>query len=861
VVLAWVVIGGCHSFARSRGRGPLAGSDGLGEAGAASGGADARGGPSGVNGMGWDEHPGYYPPERGTAGSSRCAPDCGVGGVVDGGVEAGAGGTGSSHAGAGASADEPLHISHQAAVVVDDDVHWWNQSSANWDKLVTYGDYQFVVYWDAENASGDVLLVIKRRHLPTGNLQTFEFDPEAALRREWLPMNDTALGISPDGRVHVTYDQHGRDHHYAMSNVGCAGQSDFAACSFSTQYQTADASEAKLAYPIYFNDSKGNLYFAYRSGSVVNGDEHLNRYNNDGTWTHVGIVLNGKSGGTYSAAGFTSTTRGPYVDGFCFDSSGRLHVMYTWREQGLPGGDTLAQHDIYYVYSDDFGVTWKNRLGNQVAELPNDPVQVTDADTVAIAVDFDWWRTGAGRMALDSNGQPHLVVPQSDVKTQSWDAASMRQAHFWQTMDGVWHEAWVEPASLGNHAAVRGSLFFDRGDNAYYIYAVNALGWFAWNDPNVPGQPYNNVLPDDHVTWQGGDFLNVKLASLTTALVTREPINIPIGTSVGASRNVVIRMENLTAATEAKIYFTTNPISEPEPAWSTANSKTFALQPGWATYTISMAPLAGWTGTLRNMELDPALGVSSGELNIDYIRITDDAGSIAEAWEFQQGARLVAAGAEPTNNWRTWRTYDILPGVSVSYGAESFSPDVGRYRRPDKMLEVPVLEQGAPGLELLTVRQFDIIQDDVAKQWFFATDRMGWTALNQVSSFDWVSDDGKGSLQGTFSGSDSQIVSANDLNVDLSVTDEIWVKMKRSAGSKAKICWAVNGSATFANCSQQFDLIDDLAYHNYRISTAGFAGWHNQTLTRLRLDPSDTADVTSGTFTIDSVRILELAPP
>ena len=139
-------------------------------------------------------------------------------------------------------------------------------------------------------------------------------------------------------------------------------------------------------------------------------------------------------------------------------------------------------------------------------------------------------------------------------------------------------------------------------------------------------------------------------------------------------------------------------------------------------------------------------------------------------------------------------------------------------------------------------------------------DVMGWSAAKHVGSFQWISTGG-GALQGTITGNDSQIVSANQLNVDLSVTEEVWVKMKQTAGTKAKLCWAVNGSSSFLNCSAQFTVTPDNAFHTYRVSTAAFAGWHNQTLTRLRVEPSDTSTVTSGTFTVDSVRILEVAPP
>ncbi len=59
-----------------------------------------------------------------------------------------------------------------------------------------------------------------------------------------------------------------------------------------------------------------------------------------------------------------------YLHGIDYDTNGRLHSFFTWREQSASvmcdsGG--ITNHDTGYVYSTDRGRTWRNDAGRSSA--------------------------------------------------------------------------------------------------------------------------------------------------------------------------------------------------------------------------------------------------------------------------------------------------------------------------------------------------------------------------------------------------------------------------------------------------------------------------------------------------------------
>ncbi len=774
-----------------------------------------------------------------------------------------------------ASASSLLDVSGRSALTIDSDAHWIQQAAWDENKVTTYGVYQYIVYWDAADGSGNVYLKITRRQLSNDALQSITFNTTDGKDSDPLDYhNTTVLGVSPvDGRLHVQWVDHSGPIHYAISSSGCLTQASFSSCTFTWQHQTsATTQEANVTYPEYVNDPDGNLYCGFRSGSGSSGTWVWHGYNNDGTWTNFGNILDGTSGsGSYDvdgAAGLDegwnpATTRGPYVDSVKFDPSGRLHLVWTWRET-VPNTSVnplLEQHDIYYAYSDDNGIHWKDNGGTQIATNQSDPIVVGDTSTIAVSVSLGWYRINTARMTIDRDNQPHLIFPSSDVNTLDQSASNLRSAHFWRTTSGVWHGQWVEPSGDGRNGDITiGSMLFDRANNAYYIYAKNDIGWVNFNDDDH-NPTYNVNLPSDHFTIQDDgtqSSLVVQPTSALTQIDTLERFAVPIGTGSSDNRDVVIRVKNTTNATDGYVYFYT----DAHPTWVAGMDRTFTVPNDGAfhTITIPMQGATNWSGTLRQLEMLPSYSATagSGAFTIDYIRVENDAGTIAKGWDFSRAVSLYSAEMSGDNDWNgTWTITDIAPTEPLSWAdASGFGVDENLYSTNEKV-DFPVLEQGAPGTEIQKIYQYTIPSDSMAHQWGFGVDTIGWNAPKDVSGFGYSS----GTIAGTITGNDSQLQSANNMNVPIGTGSTLSIRMKNStaSGQTIAICWAVDGQQTYSSpsrCVQGISVTADNAYHTYNISTSAWGSWAGHKLTRLRIDPSD-GSATSGTFNIDYVRILD----
>ncbi|MFZ5895249.1 MAG: BNR-4 repeat-containing protein [Myxococcota bacterium] len=748
------------------------------------------------------------------------------------------------------------------ALTIDANAHDWNQVQVR-----TFGNFQYMVFWDS-----DASLKITRRRLSDNNLQSI------TLADTLNNVNDghsaLAFGLSgSDGRIHISWSPHGnsRPHHYWISSAGCLSQGTFSSCSFTMRNFQADSThEGKLTYPNYFNDQSGRLYFTYRFDASARSDQYLNKYNADaaGSWTSLGMIIHGRTAGDPAGVfdpdgagpAQPAQERGVYVSGPPqFDKNDRLHMMFTWREHvtswsgGFPTGyrGLWAQHDLLYVYSDDYGVTWRKNDGVVIATSGSDPLVVNDTSAIALSIPAgNWFLTGS--MRLDSNNQPHVMLTMSDAQLTDGLKVKYRLKHVWRTSNGAWYSQFIEPASAGRAAVSWPELMFDRGDGAYVVYGVNEFGWAPYNT-----DPYKQVeLPNRNVTWQGGEFMDVQQHSSLTCIDTTEYLGIPI--SASGTKQIRVRMKNNTDDTTIWFSFTT----DTNPDGEIALTQTFPITARDATYkdyVFDMSANPNWTGTLRMLEICPVhFGTADpgDSVSIDYIRLTDAAGKVTKGWEFQAGQELRTAEASPTNNWPNWGIDDLLPGVSDTLGDGPAFVDQQRYT-DSGIVNFAITEQGNPGIERISLREFDIGGDDVAKNWGFDVDTVFWTAPLHVGSFGWVNDGGIRAIGGNITGNDSRIISADNLKVPLGNANKITIRMKNtSAATVAHVYFITNSDTTWNEPkSKTFAITPNSGYTTYTVDMSAVPGWTNQTLRRLRLDPSDQATVTSGSFRVDRIYI------
>jgi hypothetical protein len=574
-----------------------------------------------------------------------------------------------------------------SSIVLDSTVHYWNNSCGDLDKLISYNGYQYTCFWDV-----DYHLVISRRKLSDNQVQNIVFPDKCSNPSDGHRY--TVIGISPgDGRLHISYDHHNNPHHYRFSDANWITNppDKISVTQFSPiEYQANKDLESKLTYPQYFNDKSGNLFFVYRNGRAGNGEEHLNKYNSTaGKWEHVGIITSGKGTYTGDINLGNSISRYSYANGWIFDSNDRLHFAWTWREPG----DERSNHDVCYAYSDDYGVTWKDNSGNQIANLQkNDPIDITDTGAVVVSVPQLYWMINSGTMAVDANNQPHIFTYKSVNYSTERSGRNVHQIHYWRTKSGKWDSKWITDTTTTSLYGNRGLIVIDNKNNCYLFYTKNStVQWINKQD-----------IPD--FSWQAGGYAGGTFTGPDPEIIT--PDN--LGIDITNNKVIKIKMQNFTSSSSAEFYFTTKTNNK----WQ---SKTFAIIPNdpiYREYLVDMSNVSGWKGTLQQLKFNPATGVSNGSFSMDYIRIGNNT-SNAKTWEFTSGYQFVCSETYAYNNYATTLTFNLLEGIVEAYDDEGYRFDTRRFRN-DKIISLPMVEKIGPNYSF-AIREFTLDKKPMSK--------------------------------------------------------------------------------------------------------------------------------------------------
>lgn len=140
-----------------------------------------------------------------------------------------------------------------------------------------------------------------------------------------------------------------------------------------------------------------------------------------------------------------------------------------------------------------------------------------------------------------------------------------------------------------------------------YVYAnlwpftATTDRWIAYNDISGFGT-------------QTGGYIGGTSTGTDPYLLSATGLNTPIT----SNKKIKIRMKNGTSSTTAQVYFRTVADS----SWNEAKHLDFTIVANdtmYRDYIIDMSSVAGWTGTLEQLRLDPATG--PGNFSIDFIGI------------------------------------------------------------------------------------------------------------------------------------------------------------------------------------------------------------------------------------------------
>ena len=400
---------------------------------------------------------------------------------------------------------DSLYVGPDTVVLVEQKV--WspvNWASFDQDKIVSYKDYQYTVYWAANRE-----LSLARRHLHTNEVQIVRFNdyiladgrPE---RQQRNGHRNTVIGISPgDGRLHLSWDHHNNDLNYLRSRKGLITDppETLTAAHFESRQPLTQEDPQRVTYPRFFNDPDERLYFFYRTGGSGRGDSVFFEYDDQqGTWQIITDRLFGHEG-LYSAWE-NSTSRNAYMHDILFDTAGRLHISWVYRETFQTWA---SNHDLHYAYSEDQGRTWKNNQGNRIADTRQGQQIVLDSPGIVVfeIPVFSWLMNQCG-MTLDSQNRPHVATfhlekPYVPENLQHDPPAHVRQQlnyyHYWRDHSGKWHRSEPLPKSGSRPMIVAGTddtiiIYFSTRQGLMAHVARPCDDWQTWTTLRLTGPEF-----------------------------------------------------------------------------------------------------------------------------------------------------------------------------------------------------------------------------------------------------------------------------------------------------------------------------------------------------------------------------------
>jgi hypothetical protein len=329
-----------------------------------------------------------------------------------------------------------------------------NGESFQQDGIVTFNNWQYTAFW-----SSDRHVNIARRELPSGSWQTIELTDYTNTVND--SHNTISIGISgQDGTIHLAFDHHGDTLRYRKSVAGLAtnpGNHAWNASKFgAVTNQLTGTAINDVTYPRFLTAPDGRLQFFFRTGTSGDGDTPMYEYNN-GTWSSLGLFIQSRT---------ASPNLCPYYFGFNYDSNGRLHVSWTWRD--TPNAST--NFNIMYVYSDDNGRTWRNNAGAVIGTTGSNPVKPGTAGIVVWTIGQNRGLINQESQTVDQLGRVHIVashMPDSEGADSNFTNARNKAYvfHYWRDTNGVWSRSQV-PHMPG---VSRSDIGVDSNNNIYLV--------------------------------------------------------------------------------------------------------------------------------------------------------------------------------------------------------------------------------------------------------------------------------------------------------------------------------------------------------------------------------------------------------
>jgi hypothetical protein len=406
--------------------------------------------------------------------------------------------------------------------------------------------------------------------------------------------------------------------------------------------------------------------------------------------------------------------------------------------------------------------------------------------------------------------------------------------------------------------------------------------------------------------WQTGGYIGGTITGTDAYIKSEDNLNI----NITNKRCITVRIKNSSPQTIGQIYFLTTT----DNTWNEAKHKDFTMTANsdFITYTIDMSTVSGWTGNIRQLRIDPCNAPSgssaSGSFQIDFVHVGNP------MWEFANDTESWTSGNNISGFG--WQTGGYIGGAITGYDAYILSGDnlginisnrrfvnlriknsspqtigqvyfttttdntwndakhkdftmtandtgfveytidmstVSGWTGNIKQLRIDPCN-APPGTSVSGSFQIDFIQ--IANPvWEFANDTESWTSVNNISGFGWQTG---GYIGGTITGTDANIKSGDNLDINISNKQYINVRIKNSSPQTIGQIYFLTATDNTWNEAKHkdFTMTANSDFITYTIDMSTVSTWTGD-LRQLRIDPCNAIPGTtvSGSFQIDYIHI------
>ncbi|WP_183530821.1 hypothetical protein, partial [Paenibacillus baekrokdamisoli] len=276
---------------------------------------------------------------------------------------------------------------------------------------------------------------------------------------------------------------------------------------------------------------------------------------------------------------FTSTTEG---------WTGLSEVIgFGWQSEGYIGGTVVGASPVI-LSAENIDVDIRN----------NKIIKVKLKNSTTGTIGRIYFITDADGTWNDAKHKDFEIVANSDFTEYTIDMSTV------SGWTGTLNQLRLDPEQGG----ASGSFGIDyirintAGIAGEWEFASTAEGWKGTNHVSGFG-------------WQSGGYVGGSITEGDPQIMSGSNL----GVDISNNKIIKVKLKNSTTSTLGQIFFKTNA----DGTWDNAKHKDFAIvaNSDFTEYTIDMSTVAGWTGTLNQLRLDPEQGAASGSFSIDYIRI------------------------------------------------------------------------------------------------------------------------------------------------------------------------------------------------------------------------------------------------